>query len=135
MNISPLAILGAAVAAWLFGAAWYGVLGRVWRDALIGRRDADPHAGASAVPIRAMIISFVAELVMAIVLAGLIWHLGGPAVRTGVISAGLVWIGFVVTTLVTNHAYQGERFRLTAIDAGHWLGVLMIQGFVIGAFG
>ena len=133
MTISPFAMFGAAVAAWLFGAAYYMLLGRVWRDAMRGRYATD--TGETAPPLKALIISFVAELVMAIVLAGLIWHVGGPTVRAGVISGALVWVGFVATTLITNNAYMRERAGKTAIDAAHWLGVLLIEGAVIGAFG
>ena len=74
---------------------------------------------------------------MAWVLAGLIGHLGAGqvTVRTGIISGVFCWLGFVVTTLAVNHAYQGARRALTLIDAGHWLGVLLIQGAVIGLMG
>ena len=34
MHNPIIAILAAAVAGWLFGAAWYTVLGRVWQTAL-----------------------------------------------------------------------------------------------------
>jgi hypothetical protein len=40
-----------------------------------------------------------------------------------------------MTSLVVNHAFQGVRRTLTLIDGGHWLGVLLIQGAIIGWFG
>jgi hypothetical protein len=33
------------------------------------------------------------------------------------------------------HIYSGRKLALTIIDSGHWLGVLLIVGIVIGAFG
>ncbi len=133
MNVNLLAVLAAAVAAWLFGAVWYMSLGRIWRDALRSRREMS--ADDTKPPVKALIISFAAEIVMAYVFAGLLVHLGGPNVRSGVISAILIWVGFVATTLVTGDAYLKEKPTKTAIDAGHWLGVLLIQGTVLGAMG
>ena len=65
------------------------------------------------VPVVPMFISFVAELVMALMLAGLIGHLtgGGPAMKPALLAAGSVWLGFVVTVLATNYAYQQRNPR------------------------
>ena len=126
-----VAVFAAAVAAWLFGAAWYGLLGRQWMKAA----KLDP-AGMkmSAVP---FIISFVCELIMAFVLAGAIGHLGTGQVTAwnGIVSAAILWAGFVATTLVVNHRYQNTGWDLTLIDGGHWLGVALIMGAIIGWFG
>jgi hypothetical protein len=87
----------------------------------------------------AYLITFLAELVMAWMLAGILLHLtqGGlaPGPRNGLISAAFLWLGFVATTLVVNHAFQGAKTALTMIDGGHWLGVLLIQGAILGAWG
>lgn len=53
----------------------------------------------------------------------------------GLISGAFLWAGFVLTTVAVNYAFQGVKRMLTIIDAGHWLGVLLVQGAVIGAFG
>jgi hypothetical protein len=34
-----------------------------------------------------------------------------------------------------NHVFTNQKPALTAIDTGHWLAVLLLQGAVIGAFG
>jgi hypothetical protein len=124
------AVLAAAVAGFAFGAAWYKPFGKAWLAA-VGKTEAELKRGMATT----FVAAFAAELVMAFMLAGLVWHLGGATLRTGMISAGLVWLGFVVTTLVVNHRFQGAKTALTVIDGGHWLGVLLIQGAVIGAFG
>ena len=74
---------------------------------------------------------------MAWVLAGIIAHLGPGQVtiRNGVISGAFIWLGFVVTTLAVNYGFGGRRPMLTVIDSGHWLGVLIVMGAIIGAFG
>lgn len=66
--------------------------------------------------------------------AGVIGHLGDGQVtlKNGVISAAFIWFGFVLTTQLVNHRFQGKPWSLSLIDCGHWLGVLVAQGAVIG---
>ena len=135
MSVSYPIILAATVASFLFGAVWYGAFSRQWLTAL-GKTDVELMATAGfAVP---MVITFVAQLVMAWVLAGVLAHLlkGGVAVgvRNGALTAAFLWLGFVGTTLASNHSFHGARRLLTVIDAGHWLGVLLIQGAILGGW-
>ena len=51
------------------------------------------------------------------------------------ITAAFMWLGFVITTLSVNNAFQGAKPALTVIDGGHWLGVLLLQGAIIGLMG
>jgi len=71
------------------------------------------------------------------VLAGLLGHLGAGQVTltNGVVSALFVWLGFVATVIAVNERYQGFGWDLTLINAGHWLGVAIIMGAVIGWWG
>ena len=136
MNIDWVAIAAATGAAWVFGAAWYGILGQRWIDAA-GLTDADLAGpdGRPRAPIVPMIVSLVAGFVMALILAGVIAHTAkkGVTVNAGMLVGVICWPGFVITTLATNHAYSRAKPSLTVIDGGHWLGVLLIQGAVLGA--
>jgi hypothetical protein len=131
-----VAILAAAVAAWLAGAAWYGVLGKQWLAAL-GWTEADMMGpdGKRRMPVGPMVLSFIAALITAFMLSGLMGHVGPITVRSGIISGALVWLGFVVTTIAVNNAFQKRKTMLTVIDSGHWLLALVVQGAVLGAFG
>jgi Protein of unknown function (DUF1761) len=138
MNANFIAIVSAAGAAWIFGAVYYGALGKFWVAALGTSMDAlkAQNAGkSSAAKVAPFALSFVAELIMAYVLYGLLMHMNMFNVRAGMISAAIVWFGFVLTTIATNNAYPGRKAMLTVIDAGHWLGVLLIMGGIIGGFG
>ena len=132
---SYFAIVIAAVVSFLFGWLWYGVLfPKAWVEA-VGKTEEELRAqGNSPAP---FITAFVAQVIMAWVLAGVIGHLGPEEVtfRNGVISAAFIWLGFVITTLAVNHAFQGSKRTLTLIDGGHWLGVLLLQGAIIGLVG
>jgi hypothetical protein len=122
-GISYLAVIVAAVAAFAFGAAWYGLLGKLWMAA-VGMTEQPRPTPAP------FVISFVALLVMAWTLAGIVGHVGVTTVWGGVVSGFFAWLGFVATTLVVNHRFQGSPWSLSLIDGGHWLGVLLIMGLV-----
>jgi len=132
-GMNHLAILVAAIAAFAWGAAYYTTLSRQWLAA-VGMTREQLQAARSPVP---FVISFVALIVMGWVLAGTLAHLGPGQVtlKNGIISALFLWLGFVVTTVFVNNAYPGRKYSLSVIDSIHWLGVLVIQGAVIGAFG
>ncbi len=128
-GMNYLAVLVAAVAAYVWGAAYYMTLSKQWLAAV---GIAQPNRSAAP-----FIISFVALVVMAFVLAGSIGHLGpgNVSIKNGMISGIIIWAGFVATTVVVNNAYPGRKYMLSIIDGIHWLGVLVIQGAVIGAMG
>ena len=131
MQINYLAVVVAAVAGFLLGWGWYTVFGKAWMAGL-GKKKEDCD---KAMPIAPMVIAGVACLVMAYMLAGLMGHLSNVTIGGGIINAFFVWIGFVLTTVATNHAFEGIKPVVTAIDAGHWLAVLILMGAIIGAFG
>jgi hypothetical protein len=129
--VNWLAVVAAAVVAWLFGAAWYMGLSKPWLKAA----KLDPATmKRSAVP---FVVSFVAELIMALVLTLVVGAITGgePNPIAGLLFGFVLWLGFIATTLTVNHRYEGIGWALTLIDAGHWLGVMLIIGAVIGWFG
>ena len=128
-GLNMIAVVVAAAAGLAVGALWYGVLSKAWRSALSKDR-----AARQASPM-AVITAIVVNLVMAFMLAGVIGHLGAVTMRNGIISGAFVWIGFVITSMAADHAFQGRPPALTAIAGGHWLAVLLVMGAVIGAFG
>jgi glycerol uptake facilitator-like aquaporin len=135
-NINYLAVLLAGAGAWIAGALWYGVFGNHWLAAL-GKTKAQlmgpggkPRPGPFA-------LSFIADLIMAFVLAGIVGAVGAGKVSAfaGMATGALMWVGFVVTTIAVNNAYANRKTTLTVIDAGHWLLALVVAGAIVGAFG
>jgi hypothetical protein len=138
-GINYLAVLIAALAGFGFGAIYYVALATPWMNAVDWTPEQQStrlkgEIGRGKLPFA---IAIVANVIMAWVLAGLIGHLGPGAVtiRNGIVSGAFVWFGFVVTTQSVNYAFGRRKPKLTVIDGGHWLGVLIIMGAVIGAFG
>jgi uncharacterized membrane protein len=137
-NLHALAIVVAAVAAWIFGAVYYGVLGRKWIEAqgkTIEQCKAESAGKSTAAKAMPFVLSFVAELLMASTLSGIMFHIGIYTVRAGAFSGFMCWLGFVLTTVAVTNAYTFRKVTLTAIDSGHWLGVLVIIGAILGWFG
>jgi hypothetical protein len=128
-GMNYLAILIAAVAGFAWGAAYYTTLSKQWLAAVGGT-----PPNRSPAP---FVITFVALLIMGFVLAGSIGHLGpgNVTVANGIISGLILWAGFVATTIFVNNAFPGRKYMLSVIDSIHWLGVLVIQGAIIGAMG
>src|SRR5437016_9496506 len=133
-----LVIVIAAIVAWMFGAAYYMPLGKVWLAAQ-GRTMEEMQAAnagkSSAAKAFPFILSFVAEVIMAWTMYGLLFHTRNFSARAGVISGAIVWFGFVLTTVAVNNAYPGRKLMLTVLDSAHWLGVLLIIGAIVGGFG
>jgi uncharacterized membrane protein len=138
-GINYLAVIIAAVAAWLAGALYYGVLAKPWTAAHGKTMEAfKAEQAAHKGTVHAWLpfaLAFLAELVMAYVLAGMVGHLGSVTIRSAVISGLFVWAGFMLTTILVNNAFGGRRYILTVIDAGHWLAVIIVMGVVIGWIG
>jgi hypothetical protein len=134
MTLNFVAVLCAAIAAWVVGAIWYTVLGSRWKAALGWIEAEIERRGKAKPPIGPMIISFIAELLMAFLLAELIAHFGAIAMKTGAMVGALCWLAFVATTITVDNANSERKSALTIIDSGHWLAVLSIQGAIIGAF-
>ncbi len=137
MQVNYLAVLVAAVVAFAGGGVWYTVLSKQYMAAL-GKTEADclgPDGKKKPMPMGPMITTFIAELVMAFMMAGLLGHFGGATLKNGAIVGVLCWIGFVATTTASNYAFQGRKPALAVVDGGHWLLVTVVIGLVLGAFG
>jgi hypothetical protein len=137
-SVNILSILIAGAAAWMFGAIYYGVLGKQWMAAqgkTLEQCKAE-QAGKSRVAFFApLVLALVGALIMAWVLYGILVHLNSFTPRAGMISGALCWFGFVLTSLTVNNAFGGRKAMLTVIDSIHWLGGLLIIGAILGWMG
>jgi len=134
-SLNYVAVLVAAIVSFVFGGIWYNVFAKQWLEAVGRSRSPTQEKGG----IGFYLLAFGAQLIMAWMLAGLLLHLarGGMAIgiKNGIITGLLMWAGFVMTTMVVNYNFHGARQSLTLIDGGHWLGVLVLQGALLGFWG
>ena len=127
-NVKWIPILSAAFAGWLFSALWHAAAARI-----------QSHAGRRAFPVLALVASLIAQVLMALVLAGVLAHTAkkGVTISSGALVASICWLGFVLTTQVATHVATHARDKIrplqTLAQSGHWLGVLLVQGIALGA--
>jgi Protein of unknown function (DUF1761) len=129
-----VAILVAAVAAFLIGGLWYSpfLFAKQWMAAhahtpedVAKLRDDAPRAYA---------ISFVAFLVMAAILQLVLNHLGAQNWQAGVLWAAHIWLGFAATIGLMANVYGGQKFSVFVLDTGYQLVYLVVMGAILGAW-
>ena len=127
-----LAIVVAAVACFLFEAAWYSFFLQAWLDG-IGRTQAwlmsqgvNPALQYGTALISAALIAAAISCVT---------QLTGPqtALR-GMKTAALLWLGFVLTTWATEYVFEVRTYALFAINTGFWLIGMVVMGAIVGAW-
>ncbi len=126
-----LGLLAAAVAAFIFGSAWYMALGRQYQSAL----GLNPEeCKGKPMPVTPLVICFAGELVMAVALSWLLARLSVVGWMWGAMMGGIIGAGVILPTVVINNAFPGRKAALSLIDGAHWIGVAIIEGAVLGAF-
>ncbi len=134
-GVNYIAVLVAGSVAWVFGGVWYRLLARPWTEAHGFSPEQVRRQHGYGTAMWPLIVSFVADMVMAWTLAGLLGHFGAVTLENGLITATFCWFGFVLTTLAVNNIFGMRRHVLILIDGAHWLIALLIIGAIIGAWG
>jgi uncharacterized protein DUF1761 len=131
-GMNYIAIVIAAIAGFMFGGIYYTLLSQYWLKAVGLSKSTQERS--SWIP---YVLAAIANLVIAWVLAGVVGHLGAGQVtiKNAMISGAFIWAGFILTTVVVNNAFAMRKPMLSVIDAGHWLGTLLVIGAIIGIFG
>ena len=125
------AIVVSAVAYWMLGALWYGVLfGQRWM-ALEGITMEQAKSMNPALPYA---ITLVLNLLMAFVLAQLcLWRNANTAGRGAAVGV-LLWIGIVGPIVFTTYMYELRSKELFAINEFYPLVGLCLMGIILGAW-
>ena len=131
MKLNYPAILVSAIAYWMLGALWYGLLfGARWM-VLENITVEQARAGGSALP---YLISFVLDLLIAFVLAQLCsWRNANTAGRGAAVGV-LLWIGIAGPISYTTYMYEMRPKELFAINEFYSLVGLCLMGIILGAW-
>jgi hypothetical protein len=125
------AIVVSAVAYWMLGALWYGVLFSSRWMALEGMTT---EQAKSMNPVLPYVITFVLNLLIAFVLAQLcLWRNSNTAARGAAIGV-LLWIGIVGPIVFTTYMYEMRSKELFAINEFYPLVGLCLMGVILGAW-
>ena len=133
-DVNWLGIILAVVASMALGMIWYMVLARHWIAATGKKAEQLPGPGSNAMPFA---YGAVCQLVMAFFIASLTPVLAGGVVDpyNGALVGAMLWFGFILTSMMISHRYQNMSWKLTVIDGGYMLGVVLVQSMVIGLMG
>ncbi len=128
MEINYLAVVVAAVAAFVVSSVWYGVLG-----SQLARLN-DAYADSARPPAWKVIMELVRSLVVAAVLAGLAVEVGIAGWAGAVVLGLALWIGFPVVLLIGSVIHENVPWKLAAIHAGDWLVKLVVIAVIVGVW-
>jgi hypothetical protein len=130
-EINWLAVIVAALAAFLVGGIWYSALfGKVWAKAQGWTDEQVAAIKAQMSPPKffgGMIVSYV---VLALVLAVLVVKIDVTSALGGALLGGLVWLAVAAVTF-THHLASGKIINAFLIDAGCELIYLPVMGAII----
>lgn len=131
--VNYLAVLVAAVAAYVLGFLWYGPLfGKKWMQ-LMNLTGKDKEKAKQKEMVKAYVATFVTNLVTAYVLA---WFVGyvGMTPAGGAMTGAVAWLGFLATSGTGMVLWENKPWALYALNMGHSLLSLVVMGAIVGAW-
>jgi heme/copper-type cytochrome/quinol oxidase subunit 2 len=129
-RMNYLAVVLAAVAAFVASSVWYTIFGNAWMEL----RGIDPATAADmATPAWTMLFVVVQSLVVAFMLAYFVVHLGIVDWKGGVRLGALVWV-FPAMILLGSVVHENVPLMLAAIHAGDWLVKLLLMSVILSVW-
>ena len=131
VNVNLVHVVIAAIASMVVGALWYSpaLFAKPWMQ-LVGKSQEDLKKGAT----QGYIVSAIAALVTAYVLAHFAVYAGAKTWQDGVITGFWAWLGFVATTKTVEVVFEGRRKKLLAINIGQHLVGLVVMGAILAGW-
>ena len=128
-GINWLAVLAAALSAFLLGGLWYGPL---FRRAWCRENGIDPEAPPSEHPAKVFGTAFVAALVAAAAFAVLLRP--APPLPIALHAGFVAGLAYVAMGFGINYAFAGRSFKLWLIDGGYHTLQFTVYGLILGAW-
>jgi len=126
-TINYLAVLAAAVSAFLLGGLWYSVL---FKSAWLAASGVTPEQVEAGNPAVIFGLAFVLSLVAALVFAMFLGPRPSLALGLGAgFSAGLCW---VAGSFGINYLFEGKSVKLWLINGGYHTAQFTIYGLILG---
>jgi len=128
IDLNWLAVIAAAVSAFVLGGIWYGPLfKRAWcREAGIDPDSAPPH------PARIFAVAFVCSLLAALIFAASLPPSANAAQGFGL--GFVTGLFFVAMSFGINYAFAQRSLKLWMIDAGYHIAQFSLYGLILGAW-
>jgi Protein of unknown function (DUF1761) len=125
-----LPVLVAALVQWIIGGIWYGlVFKKSWRKLVGATGEAN---GGRAV--FAMGCSFIASLILSLVLVTILHWAGSATFFAGAALAIICWLGFMAPPLFVQHIHERRPVNLFAINAAYWMISMAVTGGMLAVW-
>jgi hypothetical protein len=117
----------AVLAYFAIGALWYSpaLFGKQWA------RELGKQVGDMGNPRNAMIVTFLAMVLLVLIEAYFVSATGTETPFRGALLGAKLWLGFVATTALINNVFQNGSRKLFAIDQGYHLVGLVLAGAIL----
>ncbi len=142
IEVNWLAIVVAAVAAFVIGFIWHGPLfGKTWAR-LVGI-DISPEAIAKFKAegkgmTKSYVLTIVGSLITAYVLSHFITMAGNyfdeMSVGRGLSTAFCAWLAFVAPVTLSRVLWEGKTWKLWFINAGYYLVTFLVMGAILAGW-
>lgn len=131
VHINYLAVIVAAVVAFVLGGLWYSpiLFAKPWVRAhgFSEERVKEMQAGAA----KAYAISFICQLLIALAVGALIGYLRLERCVQGLRLAVLLWAGFAFPLGLMANIFSGKKITVFYIDAGYQLVYFLVMGSIL----
>jgi hypothetical protein len=133
IRLNWIAILGAAIASFLFEALWFSSFMNAWLIG-VGRTREWLMSAAGVSPALQYAVAIVCSIIAAAVLSICIQASGEQTARRGILCAAVIWFGFVATSWAKEYIFEVRSLQIFAINAGYFLFDLILIGTIVGAW-
>lgn len=136
VGVNYLAVFLAALSSMVVGSIWYApkVFGTAWMKSA-GLTEEKMRKGG----MMPMVWAFVLSLLTAYVLAHVTFlsnqFFGNSFLQDALSTAFWVWLGFVVTRIMTHNLFELKPAKLNLLALGNEFVTIMLMGLVIGLLG
>jgi hypothetical protein len=130
--VNWLAVIVAAIVGFVVGWLWWGPLfGKKWMALSGVKPTKDMKKGMGS----KMIIALLANLIMAYVLAALLFSSGTSGIMAAATLGFWVWLGFVATVMVGGVLWENKPWGLFWLNSIGWLVSIVIIAGVLAVWG
>ncbi len=121
-SLNVIAIVVAAVVAFMIGFLWHGPLfGKYWMKMMgIPQAEVDAAQSKGMGPmLPTMLIAFVQQIVVAVVISVLVQSLNITTISQALLLATLLWVGFIASTLLNSVLWEKRKMDLYLFGIGY----------------
>lgn len=128
-DVNIISVIAATAVYVGIGFAWYSemMFGPVWRKLMEIRKVSAKKMSMG--PMFALMP--LAALIMGYVMAKVIGMAAATTVAGGAMIGGLMWLGFVATTMINNVIFGGRPFKVYLIDSGYQCVGMVVMGAML----